>query len=170
MTTPASIVVMGVSGSGKTTIGDGLARRLGLVFQDADDLHPPENRAKMARGEPLDDADRGPWLDAVAAVLADGGVVMACSALKRAYRDRLRRAAPALRLVFLHGDRDLLAERMSHRHGHFMPTSLLDSQLATLEEPAPDEQAVRLDVVEPVDALLDEAARALSGPDQGSAR
>jgi gluconokinase len=153
---------MGVSGSGKTTVGVALAARLGLRFVDADELHPAANVEKMAAGIPLTDEDRWPWLDAVGAVLATGDVVVACSALRRVYRDRLRDAAPGLILVYLHGDRELLAERMGHRPGHFMPASLLDSQLATLEPPADDEHAFSFDVAEPVDAIADAAAGALA--------
>ena len=152
---------MGVSGSGKTTVGERLAAALGLRFADADDLHPQANVDKMARGIPLTDADREPWLDAVAAELAAGPVVMACSALRRPYRDRLRAGDPDLRLVSLHGARDLLAERMGHRE-HFMPVALLDSQLATLEEPGPDESALSYDVVRPVDEIVADAAARLS--------
>jgi carbohydrate kinase (thermoresistant glucokinase family) len=145
---------MGVSGSGKTTVGAALAATLGLRFVDADDLHPEANVEKMAAGVPLTDDDRWPWLDAVGAVLAEGDVVAACSALRRAYRDRLRGLAPDLALVYLHGTRELLAERMGHRPGHFMPASLLDSQLETLEAPADDEHPVRLDIALPVDELV----------------
>lgn len=148
------VVVMGVSGSGKTTVGAALAGALGLPFVDGDALHPAANVAKMAAGIPLDDADRAPWLDAVGAVLAAGPVVVACSALKRIYRDRLRAAAPALELVFLDGSRELLASRMAARPGHFMPASLLDSQLATLERPAPDEHPVTVDVAAPVPEII----------------
>jgi gluconokinase len=139
------VVVMGVSGTGKSTIGRSLAEALGLPFVEGDDLHPDANVAKMAAGIPLTDADRAPWLDRVAARL-DEPVVITCSALKRSYRDRLRRAAPDLVLVYLHGTRELLEERMAQRDGHFMPTSLLDSQLATLEEPAADEDVIPVDV------------------------
>jgi gluconokinase len=149
---------MGVSGSGKTTVGAALAATLGLRFVDADDLHPTANVGKMQAGIPLTDDDRWPWLDAVGAVLADGDVVVACSALRRIYRDRLRTAAPGLALVYLHGSRELLAERMGHRPGHFMPASLLDSQLDTLEPPTDDEHPVSLDVAHPVDALVAAAA------------
>lgn len=148
------VVVMGVSGSGKTTVGAALADALGLRFVDGDALHPVANVAKMAAGIPLDDADRAPWLDAIGAVLAEGPVVVACSALKRAYRDRLRAAAPGLQLVFLDGSPALLASRMSARPGHFMPTSLLDSQLATLERPGPDEQALTADIADPVPVIV----------------
>ena len=148
------VVVMGVSGSGKSTVGAALARALAVPFVDADALHPEANRAKMAAGIPLDDADRAPWLDAVGAVLAAGPVVVACSALKRTYRDRLRAAAPELRLVFLDGSPALLASRMAARPGHFMPASLLDSQLAALERPAPDEHAITADIAAPVTEIV----------------
>ena len=140
------VVVMGVSGSGKSTVGAALAHALGVRFVDGDALHPAGNVAKMAAGIPLDDADRAPWLDAIGTVLAAGPVVVACSALRRVYRDRLRAAAPSLELVFLDGNRELLASRMSVRPGHFMPASLLDSQLATLERPDADEHPLTADI------------------------
>src|SRR3982750_3854146 len=143
-----SVVIMGVSGSGKTTVGAALAVRLGLRFVDGDALHPEANVAKMAAGTPLTDDDRWPWLDAVGAVLADGQVVVACSALRRVYRDRLRAAAPDIQFVYLRVPRDVLEERMSHR-AHFMPVTLLDSQLATLEPPEPDERAITIDAAAP---------------------
>ncbi len=152
---------MGVSGSGKTTVGQSLAVALDLRFSDADDLHPQANLDKMAHGIPLTDADREPWLDAVGDALADGPVVVACSALRRVYRDRLRAADPDLRLVYLHGTRELLAERMGHRD-HFMPVALLDSQLATLEEPDADELALRYDVARPVEEIVADAVSRLS--------
>lgn len=134
-------VIMGVSGCGKTSVGQALAARLGIGFVDADDLHPPANVAKMRAGVPLTDADRAPWLDRVAAVLHDRApVVVACSALRRAYRDRLRAGAGGpVTFVHLSGDRALIAARMAARHGHYMPPALLDSQLATLEPPTADE-------------------------------
>ena len=150
----APVLVMGVAGSGKSTVGAALAATLGVRFVDGDALHPPANVAKMAAGTPLDDADRAPWLDAIATVLASGPVVVACSALRRRYRDRLRAAAPELELVFLDGSRELLAHRLAERLHEFMPQSLLDSQLATLEIPAPDEHAIRLDIALSVDELV----------------
>ena len=133
-------VVMGVAGSGKTVVGTALARALGVAFVEGDDYHPPENRAKMAAGIPLDDEDRRGWLDALAARIAGArregeGLVVSCSALRRRYRDRLREADPDLRFVHLTGQRDVIAARLAARVGHFMPASLLDSQLATLETP-----------------------------------
>jgi len=140
------IVVMGVSGSGKTTVGIALAAALGLPFQDADDLHPAANVAKMASGHALTDDDRMPWLALVGAELAAApeGLVIACSALKKVYRRAILAAAPSTRFVFLDGSRELLESRVQHRHGHFMPASLLDSQLATLEPLEPDEPGVRI--------------------------
>lgn len=148
------VVVMGVSGTGKSTVGAALADALGVPFVEGDDLHPAANVAKMAAGIPLTDADRAPWLDAVAAAL-DRPVVVACSALKRRYRDRLREAAPGLALVYLHGTAELLAARMEGREGHFMPTALLQSQLDTLEEPAPDEDAIPVDVALRPDEIVE---------------
>ncbi|WGH78185.1 gluconokinase [Jannaschia ovalis] len=142
------LVVMGVTSTGKTEVGQRLAARLDGRFIDGDDLHPPANVAKMAKGIPLEDADRWPWLDSVGEALAatEGTVVIACSALKRAYRDRIRDAAGAVRFVHLTGPKSVIAERMKRRTGHFMPLSLLDSQLATLEPPRPDEDAVEADL------------------------
>ena len=142
-TAPSVIVVMGVSGSGKTTIGALLAGRLGWPFEDGDDLHPAANVAKMRGGTPLADADRWPWLQAIAAWIdarrADGRGVVTCSALKRVYRDRLLAGRADVRLVYLQGSFDLVAGRQAARQGHFMPSSLIESQFATLEEPAADE-------------------------------
>ena len=140
------IVVMGVSGSGKSTVGEALAASLGVRFEDADALHPAANVAKMASGIALTDDDRMPWLALVGAELsaAPDGLVIACSALKRVYREAILAAAPATRFVFLDGSRTLLESRVQHREGHFMPASLLDSQLATLEPLAPDEPGVRV--------------------------
>ena len=142
------VVMMGVSGSGKSSVGAALAERLGWPFEEGDDLHPAENRAKMAAGIALTDADRGPWLDRVAGWMhgrfGAGGVV-SCSALERAYRDRLREADPAVRFVFVDPGRAELERRLGARKGHFMPPSLLDSQLATLERPTADEGVLVLD-------------------------
>lgn len=147
-------LIMGVAGTGKTTVGRKLAETLGGTFLDADDFHPPENVAKMRAGIPLDDADRAPWLDALAEALQSHGkqpVVLACSALKEIYRERLLAAAPDLILVFLDGDPALIRQRMEERVDHFMPPTLLDSQLQNLEAP---ENALRLDIAEPVEVLV----------------
>src|SRR5688572_29150053 len=139
---PPLVVVMGVSGSGKTTVGVTLAQRLGLPFADADDFHSPQNTAKMAAGIPLTDEDRTPWLRSVAGWLAehaDSGGVVSCSALRRAYRDVLRGDRPGTVFIHLHGEREVLAARLTARPGHFMPATLLDSQIDTLEPLAPDE-------------------------------
>jgi gluconokinase len=139
------IVVMGVSGSGKTVVGRALAARLGLPYADGDDFHSAANIAKMKSGLPLDDADRAPWLDAVGAWLAERDGVVSCSALRRAYRDRLRCFAPQALFVQLNVDPRVLKERVEARQGHFMPSSLLGSQLATFEPLAPDEHGIILD-------------------------
>lgn len=145
--TPRVIVLMGVSGSGKSTVGEALAKRIGCPYQEGDDLHPPANIAKMSAGLPLDDADRLPWLQAVGRWIAERGNgwgVVSCSALKRDYRDLLRATGrSSLAFVLLDTDEATLRDRLLHRH-HFMPVSLLDSQLATLERPGPDEQALIL--------------------------
>jgi gluconokinase len=143
------IVVMGVSGSGKTTVGRLIAQELDMPFVDGDDLHSPANRQKMADGIPLQDADRMSWLDAIAEVLRGPPTVLACSALKRKYRDTLRDAAPNLRLVYLSGSKALLAQRLAARSHEFMPPSLLESQLLTLEPPQVDERVLTLDIESP---------------------
>lgn len=152
------IIVMGVSGCGKTTVGRALADRLGSHFIEGDQLHPPENIAKMSAGMPLVDDDRWPWLDAIARQMAaHDKVVASCSSLKRVYRDRLRAGAGgAPGFLHLLGDRETLLSRMSNRSGHYMPVSLLDSQIATLEPPAPDE-AFTLPMDMPIDVLVDTA-------------
>ena len=151
------IVVMGVSGSGKSTVGAALAQRLGVPFEDADDLHPAANIAKMSAGIPLDDDDRHPWLETIGEWLAahdgDGGVI-SCSALKRSYRDQLRAHAARAVFVHLHGTREVIARRQASRPGHFMPASLLDSQFDTLEPLADDEAGVVIDVDQTVDAIV----------------
>ena len=146
---------MGVSGCGKSSVGAGLAAALGGVYLDGDDLHPPANVSKMARGEPLTDADRRPWLTRVAEALHGGPppVVIGCSALKRAYRDVLRGPGP-VRFVHLTGSRALIGARMAARRGHYMPPSLLDSQFAALEPPGPDEGAVTIDIDRPVAEIV----------------
>lgn len=160
MTRPPLVVVMGVSGSGKSTVGALLAETLGVPFVDADDLHPAANVAKMAAGQPLVDEDRWPWLEAVGETLAaaSAGLVVACSALKRSYRDAIRDRAPAAVFVHLHGTRELLAERLAGRVGHFMPGSLLDSQLATLEVPGEREG-----IIVDIDQKPESAVRVIAG-------
>lgn len=139
------LVVMGVTGSGKSTVGELLAASLGVRYKDADDLHSTANVQKMAAGHPLDDGDRWPWLERVGEVLrvagADG-LVVACSALRRAYRDVILAAEPRSKFVFLDGPRHVLEQRLDGRRGHFMPAELLDSQLATLEPLASDEPGI----------------------------
>lgn len=162
-----TIVVMGVSGSGKTTIGTGIADALGLAFVDGDSLHSPASVARMAAGQALRDADRWPWLDRIGARLADAaaapGLVIACSALKRIYRDRIRTAAPGVRFVFLDGPAGLIASRMTGRPGHFMPPGLLASQLETLEPPGADEtDALRFDIAVPAPEIVRRAAGVLA--------
>ena len=155
-------VIMGVTGSGKTTIGAALARALATPFLEGDELHPPANVQRMAQGVPLTDDDRRPWLLAIAQQLRDArraglGLVVTCSALKRSYRDLLRSASGAggaLQFVHLTGDRDVIAERLAGRRGHFMPAALLDSQFATLEEPAPDERVWVCDIREAPEAIV----------------
>ena len=160
------VLVMGVSGAGKTTVGARLAAELGWVFLEGDDLHPAANIAKMTAGVPLNDADRAPWLAAIGkaidswAARGTSGVV-AASVLKRAYRDGLRAARPQVELVYLHGERALLASRLARRKGHFMPPGLLDSQLATLEPPTADERAICLDISLPTERQVAEAIAVL---------
>lgn len=152
-------VVMGVSGSGKSVIGAALARALDIDFVEGDDYHPAENVERMAAGIPLSDDDRVQWLRSLANRIREAkdvgtGLVVSCSALKRSYRDMLRAAAPALRFVFLKGERALIAERLAGRRGHYMPPSLLASQFATLEEPSPDEDAWVCDIRQSPQSLV----------------
>ena len=165
---PPLIVVMGVAGSGKTTIAGGLAEQLGLPFVEGDSLHPIANVRKMSAGIPLTDEDRWPWLKAIGERMeverqTGHGVVVSCSALKHSYRDCLRRqVAGRVHFILLDGSRELISDRMRKRKGHFMPPALLDSQFATLERPGPDEDAVILDISRPVPALLDAATAAIA--------
>jgi gluconokinase len=150
---------MGVAGSGKSLIGAALARALGVDFVEGDQYHPAENVRRMAAGIPLTDEDRAGWLRTLAARLREAkdsgmGLVLTCSALKRKYRDVLRADAKELRFIFLRGRRELIAERLAHRRGHFMPVSLLDSQLATLEEPSLEEGAWVCDISELPEAIV----------------
>lgn len=165
-----AIVVMGVAGCGKSAVGEVLAARLGAVFIEGDRLHPPENVARMARGEPLTDALREGWLDAIgqriAALAGDGqGVIAACSALKRSYRDRLRGFHKDIVFLYLEIDPATAKRRVASRQGHFMPASLVDSQFATLESPAADERALTLDATRPVADIVASAVRLLGEAD-----
>ena len=164
------IVVMGVSGSGKSTVARTLATELGLCMVDGDDWHLPESVAKMRSGIALEDADRWPWLDRIGRYLAEDsqqsaqGRIVACSALKRAYRDRIRQLAPAVRFIFLDGEPELIRQRMALRIGHYMQPELLASQLQTLERPQPDEvDVIAIDIQDPPEQLVALAIRALPG-------
>lgn len=176
-TTPARlVVVMGVSGCGKSTVGRLLAQRIGAEFLEGDELHPPRNVERMASGIALTDADRRDWLRAIAQQLADAhsarhALVVSCSALKRSYRNTLRTASHDLAFVHLAASTEVLEPRLQSRIGHFMPTSLLASQLQTLEAPTADERAITLDAILPVDQLVAQAAAWLAKPHKpGSSR
>ncbi|MGH3503062.1 MAG: gluconokinase [Nocardioidaceae bacterium] len=156
--TVVSVVVMGVSGSGKTTVGRLLAERLQVAFGEGDDFHSEHNVDKMAAGHPLDDEDRWPWLEAIGEWLdqyESTGAVMACSALKRSYRDVLRQHAPDVWFLHLTGTPEVMASRIEHRKHHFMPESLVRSQFATLETPGADEQAIAVDVAQTPPEIVD---------------
>lgn len=156
------VVVMGATAVGKTTVGELLAERCAVEYADADAFHPQANIDKMSGGVPLTDDDRWPWLEAIGRWLAErtstGGVV-SCSALKRAYRDVLVRSAPTMRFLHLHGDEDVIRQRIANRKGHFMPPSLVDSQLETLEVLAPDEPGVVIDLEMKPGDIVDEFVR-----------
>jgi gluconokinase/6-phosphogluconolactonase len=160
-------VVMGVSGSGKTTIGRAVAGRLGWRFEEGDALHPPENIAKMSAGQPLNDADRAPWLAAIAHRInewrrrGESGIIT-CSALKRSYREIIVGDRPQVRLVYLSGTREVIGRRVAQRRNHFMPASLLDSQFATLEPPGPEENPITVSVDAPMDKIVDRLVAELS--------
>ena len=163
-----AIIVMGVSGSGKSSIGEEIARGLRLQFVEGDALHPASNVEKMSKGIPLTDEDRMPWLDRIGETmetsLAKGeGIVVSCSALKRIYRERLRSAVGGnLYFVYLEGSKELLTDRMGHRKGHFMPTSLLESQLQTLEVPTGEKGVVTVDIDDTIETIAAEALKALA--------
>ena len=163
---PCALVVMGVSGSGKSTIADKLAVRLGWSYEDGDKFHPASNVAKMSAGQPLTDTDRWPWLQAIAdeidrVCMAGSHAVIACSALKRAYRDVLVHGRGDVRIVFLDGTQQLIADRLARRKGHFMPPGLLDSQFATLQPPDPAEKPITVSIDAPVEAIVDDIVRRL---------
>ena len=165
---PIALVVMGVSGSGKSTVAAGLASRLGWTMAEGDSLHPPENVEKMRRGVPLGDADRWPWLDRIGDLLrgwaAEGrSGVVTCSALKRVYRDRLVAARPDLLFVYLKGSAALIGDRVAGRHHEYMPASLLTSQFETLEEPLPGEPVITIDATGTPEAEVEAIVRAI-GP------
>jgi carbohydrate kinase (thermoresistant glucokinase family) len=171
---PRAVVIMGVSGSGKSTVAELLAKDLGWEMMEGDRLHPPANVEKMRQGVPLTDADRLPWLDRLgeelrARAAAGRSVVATCSALKRAYRARILAARPDARFVFLKGSEGLIAYRLSARHHEYMPASLLRSQIDTLEEPSPDEPAITVDAGDPPDALAGRIVEALGLASEGSA-
>jgi carbohydrate kinase (thermoresistant glucokinase family) len=156
-----AVVVMGVSGSGKSTVAGALAQRLGWLLMEGDSFHPAANVAKMVAGTPLTGEDRWPWLRAIAAAIdarrqAGESVVVACSALRRAYRDMLIDGHQDVLVVYLRGSKDLIAGRMAGRTGHFMPPALLDSQFATLEEPSPDEHAIVESVELPAATIIEQ--------------
>ncbi|WP_405726751.1 gluconokinase [Streptomyces sp. NBC_01537] len=167
MTEPVIVVVLGVSGAGKSTVGAAVAEELGVPFLEGDDFHPAANVAKMTAGLPLDDADREPWLRALADRIrqsdrAGQGLVVACSALKRAYRDELRAAGPRLWCLYLALDRDTANARVSGRTGHFMPARLVDSQFETLEPLEPDEPGATVDATAGLTVTVDRARDAVA--------
>ena len=167
------VLLMGVSGAGKTTIGELLAAALGASFREGDAFHPPANVEKMSRGEPLTDQDRLPWLATIAAAIraadeAGENVVFACSALKRSYRDILRAASLRLRIVHLSGNEQLVRDRLAARRGHFMPPTLLPSQFRTLEPPDSGELPIVVDIAAAPDAIVARICAALGHPEAGA--
>lgn len=157
--TPCAVIVMGVSGSGKSTIATALADRLDWAFEDGDRFHPASNVTKMSAGHPLTDEDRWPWLQAIADEIdrvceAGRHVVIACSALKRTYRNLLVHGRSDVRIVFLDGNQALIADRLAKRKGHFMPPGLLDSQFKTLERPQPDERPIAVSIDAPIETIV----------------
>jgi gluconokinase len=169
---PCALVVMGVSGSGKTTVASKLAERLHWTFEDGDRFHPKSNVEKMSAGQPLTDEDRWPWLNAIADEIervckAGEHAVIACSALKRVYRDVLLRGRDDVRVVFLNGTQDLIAQRLASRKDHFMPPGLLDSQFRTLEPPGLDENAIDVSIDAPVDGIVDDIVSKLQATTAG---
>jgi gluconokinase len=165
--TPCALIVMGVSGSGKSTIAEKLAKQLGWTYEDGDSFHPPANVAKMHAGHPLTDEDRWPWLRAIGAEIdracqAGEHAVIACSALKRAYRDILVHGRNDVRIVYLDGSQQLIADRLAKRKGHYMPASLLESQFKTLEPPTSDEHALKVSIDAAADAIVDDIVRQLN--------
>lgn len=163
---PPCMVLMGVAGCGKSSVGAALATRIGAVYFDGDDLHPAENIAKMSKGIPLDDADRWPWLTRVGEALAagTGPTIIGCSALKRAYRTHIARTAgEPVTFIHLAGTRAVIEKRMKERQGHFMPPALLDSQFAALEPPGADENAISVDIDQPLEAVVEAIAAQLGG-------
>ena len=161
------VVVMGVSGSGKTTVAERLAAQFGWMFQEGDALHPPANVAKMAAGQPLDYAARAPWLAIIAQwvearLLAGQNGIVTCSALKRRYREQIGNGKPGVQFVYLHGNRATLEDHVRSRHHEYMPATLLDSQLETLEEPGPDEHVITVDVAATVEETVSTVAARLA--------
>ena len=157
------LVLMGVAGCGKSSVGAALSARIGLPYRDGDDLHPAANVAKMRRGDPLTDEDRWPWLEMVGQELVKTPMIIGCSALKRRYRQRISETSgQPVTFVHLSGSREVIEARMQARKGHFMPSSLLDSQFAALEPPAADENAVTVDIDQPLAAIVDSIVTALA--------
>lgn len=169
---PCAMIMMGVSGSGKSTIADKLAARIGWRSVDGDKFHPASNIAKMSAGHPLTDEDRRPWLEAIAAEIdrdckAGENAVIACSALKRSYRDILVHGRDDVRIIYLDGSKQLIGQRLAKRKGHFMPPGLLDSQFATLEPPSPEERPIIVSIDAPIDVIVDHIVEQLQ-PDHPS--